>query len=332
MDYNDVPAFLRVVETLSFPRAAELLGTQKSSISRSIKRLESELGVRLLQRTTRRLALTDAGQAFYERAHGAYRGLDDAAATVRDLGKRPSGPIRMAVPTDASVFGLAEGVASFVQKYPAVQVEVALSGRTVDLVSEGFDLALRVGDLADLSLVAKRIGSTDMALFAAPSYLERRGRPKSIAELAQHECVLFRGQKGRAQWVLHGPDGASHKLEVKGSVSADQLSFVLHACEAGAGVALMPPMLLAEAARRSSIVEVLPDYMAKGRPLHLVLPTAAFVPRRVALLRDHLAEHLNRVSMEVKRQCTEHRRTGRPGHVAAPSAMAVNERGRARNA
>ncbi|MEY4581390.1 MAG: hypothetical protein RL701_6093 [Pseudomonadota bacterium] len=307
MDYNDIPAFLRVCETLSFTRAAELLGTQKSSISRSIKRLESELGVRLLQRTTRQLALTEAGQAFYERARGALTGLEDAAAAVRELGAAPSGTIRMTVPTDASVFGLAEAITTFVQKYPAVHVDVSLTGRVVDLVGEGYDLALRVGDLEDSSLVARRVGSTDMPLFAAPRYLAKHGVPKSVAELADHDCVLFRPRHGRLTWSLfEQATGVLHSVDVTGKVAADQLSFVLRACETGAGIALLPPTLAREFATRHELEEVLPGHYAKGRPLQIVLPSAAFVPTRVALLRDHLVEHLTRVASETRRECDAH--------------------------
>src|SRR5260221_3173738 len=140
MDYNDVPLFVRVVDAGSFTAVAALLGVQKSSVSRGIARLERDLGVRLLQRTTRKLALTDAGQAFYERVRAAVTGVDAAASAVRELGGEPRGAVRVTAPPDASTFSIAEAIARFVKRYPAIHVELSLTSRVVDLVAEGFDL------------------------------------------------------------------------------------------------------------------------------------------------------------------------------------------------
>src|SRR5262249_35707706 len=147
MDFNDVPLFVRVVDLGSFTAAAEALGREKSSVSRAISRLEDDLGVRLLQRTTRKLALTDAGQACYERVRVSVASLADAADAVRELGSEPRGLIRLTAPSDAASFGLADVLAQFAVAYPGIRVEVALTSRHVDLVAEGFDMALRAGRL-----------------------------------------------------------------------------------------------------------------------------------------------------------------------------------------
>jgi DNA-binding transcriptional LysR family regulator len=312
MDYNDVPLFIRVVENGSFTKAAEALGVQKSSVSRSLGRLEDELGVRLLQRTTRQLALTDAGQAFYERVRSALSGLDEAAATVRDLGSKPRGVIRMTAPSDTDAFGIAESIAEFVRRYPDVRVELMLTGRVVDLVAEGFDLALRAGPLIDSSLITRSIGTTDLVLLAAPAYLKRRGRPQSLSDLAKHDCVLFRGRNGSALWTLLGPSG-SHDVEVKGQISSDQMSFALRACVAGAGIGLIPPALAREAVQRKELEVVLPGYHVAGTPLHLVLPSSTFIPARVALLRDHLIEHVQRVTALARAECSAHQQNIKGG-------------------
>lgn len=306
IDYNDVALFVRVVETGSFTKAAEALGLQKSSVSRAVSRLEDGLGARLLQRTTRRLGLTDAGQLFYERARGAVAGVDEAASLVLDSGSEPRGLVRLTAPPDAHALGLAEGVAQFVARYPAIQVDLVLTGRVVDLVTDGVDLAVRAGRLADSTLVARRVGSTDLALFAAASYLDRRGRPASPTALAPHDCVLFRARGGRATWNLVGPDG-EEVVEVQGPISADDFAFVARAAIAGAGIALLPVTVAADAVRRGELESLLHLYRVAGGPLHVVLPSSIFVPSRVALLRDFLVEFLTAKLAAVQEQCAEHR-------------------------
>jgi len=303
MDYNDVPVFLRVVELGSFTRAAQALGQQKSSVSRSIGRLEDELGVRLLRRTTRQLSLTDAGQKFYESVRGALGSVDEAVASVRELGGEPRGLIRMTAPSGSDALGFADMIVRFCQRYPAIRVEVVLTGRYVDMVSEGFDLAIRAGQLVDSQLVATRIRMGDHALFAAPSYLDAHGRPAELSELVRHQCVLFRSRGGKATWPLVSLDGTSHTLEVSGALSVDELSFAMAACVAGAGIALLPPELARAAITDGKLELVLSDYRRQSTPLHVVLPSATLVPARVALFRDHLVTELQGLAASAHSEC-----------------------------
>ena len=312
MDYNDIPLFVRVVEDGSFTAAAEKLGLQKSSVSRNVLRLERELGVRLLQRTTRKLSLTEAGQAYYERVRGAVAGVDEAADAARELGGEPRGVVRMTAPPDApQALALAEALASFHEKYPGIHVECELSGRRVDLVAEGFDLAVRGGKLEDSTLVARRIGTPERLPFASPEYLRRRGRPKTLADLARHDCILFRARGGRAVWTLTGARGPEN-VEVTGPLTVDEMTFAMRACAAGLGIALLPTIVAREASLRGEIELALPGYAVTNGDVNVVLPSAAFVPARVTLLRDHLVAHLERLLGEARQQCSKHRaRQGR---------------------
>jgi DNA-binding transcriptional LysR family regulator len=294
MDYNDIPLFVRVVEAHSFTAAAEALGREKSSVSRAIARLESDLGVRLLQRTTRKLALTDAGQAFYERVRTSLSGVEEAASAVRELGSEPRGVIRATAPPDSHIFGLGEALAEFVERYPQIHIDLSLSSRHVDLVAEGFDIAVRAGRLTDSSLVARRIGSTDLAMFASPKYLERRGRPKTLRDLAAHDMLFFR-QRGQATWTLTGPDGRPVTIELHGKLTGDDMSFLTRAAAGGAGIALIPAIHARGPAQRGELELLLPEYKLDGGALHVVLPSSSYVPSRVALLRDFLVERLGRV-------------------------------------
>src|SRR4051812_4792683 len=190
LDLNHVNTFVRVVDAGSFTAAARTLGLPKSSVSRRVSALEGVLRVRLLQRSTRKLVLTEAGRLYFERARAALGGLADASAAVVDMSQEIAGPIRFTASGDKT--GLIAGLLSeFLARYPNVQIEVVLTPRRVDLVTEGFDLALRAGPLVDSSLVVRRLGRSDHALFASRAYLRAAGTPKRVRDLAEHRFVLF---------------------------------------------------------------------------------------------------------------------------------------------
>lgn len=289
-----VATFVSVVEAESFTAAAQVLGLPKSSVSRNVARLEQDLGVRLLQRTTRRLHLTDAGSAFYHKARGALSTLEEAALAAADHGTEARGTVRLTAPVDLGEF-LAEPIARFLCQHPQIQVDLVLTARLVDLVREGFDLALRASRLLkDSSLVARKIGSFSDGLYAAPAYLKRRGTPATLAELERHECLLFRVRGHRSTWTFRGPRG-DEQVAVHGSITVDDMSFILHAVEAGAGIASLPHVLAARLLAAKRLVRVLPEYSQSNADLSLVLPSGRHIPARVALLRDYLIESLKAV-------------------------------------
>ena len=289
MDLNRAATFVKVVQLGSFTAAAKALGLPKSSVSRAVAALEADLGVRLLQRTTRQLHLTDAGRDYVERASGALATLEEAAACVSERGDAPRGRVRMTAAKDADVL-LAPLLARFVQRHPLVQVDVLLTSRRVDLVEEGVDLALRGGVLEDSSLVARKVVDSELGLFASPQYLRRAGRPRALADLARHAFVLYRTDLGRATLKLRGPAG-EEAVEVHGRLSADESGFLVAAAAAGAGVVLVPTHLAAPGLASGALERVLPAY-ALHAGAHLVVPPGRHVPTRVALLRDFLAAEL----------------------------------------
>jgi DNA-binding transcriptional LysR family regulator len=313
MHLDDISLFIRVVEKASFAAVAEELGMQRSSISRAVARLEEALGTRLLQRTTRKLALTDAGQVFFEQVRKAMSGVDDAVNSVREFGSAPRGNVRMTAPPDAEQIGLVDALTTFIAKYPAIHIDVVLTTRVVDLVGEGFDLALRAGRLADSALIARKIGESRLALFAAPAYLKSAGVPKSLADLKNHQCILFRARGFKSTFHMSGPR-RDESVEVTGNLSVDDMAFARDACLAGAGVALLPVELAAKAAQSGRLHLVLPEYYVGGGAVHVVLPSSAFVPSRVALLRDHLVSHIERRLGEAQKDCA---RQGAPRSTKA---------------
>jgi len=295
MDLNRAATFLRVVESGGFTAAALALGLPTSSVSRSVAKLEEDLGVVLLERTTRRVALTEVGRAYFERVRDALAGLDEATAAALDAAREPHGMVRIAVPPDFAPT-LAPVIAAFVQRYPKIRIELSVSARAAERVGEHVDLGLAGGRLPDSSLVSRRIGETTHHLYAAPRYLAARGAPRSLEELARHDAILARA--GAATWELTGPDGVE-AVEVSGAVAGDHLGFVVDATIAGLGIALLPAFATAVHVTSGVLVQVLPAYSTKIQ-LQILTVAARHLPHRVALFRDFLIEQLSS-------QCSKHK-------------------------
>jgi DNA-binding transcriptional LysR family regulator len=292
MDLNRVAAFARVVHDGSFTAAAKALGVPKSSVSRSVAQLEQDLGARLLHRTTRKLHLTDAGTAFYERVARALSDIDEATSVASDTQAEPRGTVRVTAPLDLGVWALAGIVSRFVKIHPTIRVEVSLSTRTVDLVAEGFDLAVRAGTIRDGSLIARKVGTIDAGLYASSHWVKKHTLPTSPADLTKLDCILFKPTNGRTTWALVTADGRKEEVTVTGGVGADDLSFVKKAALAGAGIGLVPDFLCAKEWSSGKLVRVLPDWSLSGAELSIVYPSARFVPQRVAVVRDYLLAEL----------------------------------------
>jgi DNA-binding transcriptional LysR family regulator len=294
MDLNLVATFARVVESGSFTAAARGLGVPTSSVSRAVTRLEEHLGVRLLQRTTRSLSTTEAGARYYQRVRGALGDLGDAGDAVSDLGHEPRGTVRVTAPQDVAGQLLAGIFARFAERHPHITVELSLDNRRIDLVTEGFDLALRAGLLEDSTLVARRVLESELCVFGASSYLKQHGRPRTVGDLAKHRCVRMRSRVvGLVPWRLQGPRGVEH-VEVSGPLVADDFGFISGAVAAGLGLGLLPDVQ----SHVGGLERVLPRHAVRGGALYLVWPSARHVPLRVALLRDHLIAELKRMRKE----------------------------------
>jgi DNA-binding transcriptional LysR family regulator len=291
MDLNRAAIFIRVVDEGGFTAAARALRLPKSSVSRSVSLLEDELGVRLLQRSTRKMKMTEAGAAFYARASPGIAGVEEAAAAVTDLQGSLRGSLKVTAPVDAGVWMLAPLVARFVEMHPDVHIEVILTTRMVDLVAEGFDFGLRAPVMRDSSLMARKLGRIEVALYAAPAYLARRGTPATVAELRQHQCITFRPDRGHATWTLTGPAGPE-TIEVTGPVGADDFSFLHRIVLAGGGIGLLPGFLCHTLTAQGDLVRVLPGYAGAGGAFHLVYPSARYLPRRAVAFRDFVVAAL----------------------------------------
>jgi DNA-binding transcriptional LysR family regulator len=290
MDLHRVSIFVRVVQEGGFTSAAKALSLPKSSVSRAVALLEQEIGARLLRRSTRSIALTEAGTAFFERATQGLAALEEAREAVVSLETEMRGRIRITAPPDAGSWMLSPLIAVFVERHPLVLVEAVLTSRVVELAEEGFDLALRAGPLHDESLVARALPRLDFGIYASAEYLAQHGTPRTVDQLASHRCVLFRAPRGHATWALTGPRGTD-TVEVRGPIATDDFTFALESVARGAGIGLLP-RFLAERCGGPRVERVLPRYTAPGAGVNIVYPAGRYVPRRVAALRDFLVSEL----------------------------------------
>ncbi|HTV23724.1 MAG TPA: LysR substrate-binding domain-containing protein [Polyangiaceae bacterium] len=295
-DLNDLSTFVRVVERGSFAAVGRELSLPTSTVSRAIVRLEAQARVRLLQRTTRASQPTAEGRALYDEVAPALATLRAAGRAIEPSADAPTGRLRVSAPTDLAAGFLAPVLAEFAAKFPALDVELALTNAHSDLVAEGFDVALRATALLkESSLVARKLGVMEHRLYAAPSYIAQHGTPRSANELSRHSLVLFRARQRERTWTLLGAT-SSTSVNVSGRLSGDDFSFVRAMVLAGAGIALMPMANASGDVDAGRLVRVLPALHAKGATLYLVYPSAKNVPARVRAFCEFVLSAFARAS------------------------------------
>lgn len=297
MDLNRAATFVRVVEAGNFTRAAEALGLPTSSVSRSIAKLEDDLGITLLERTTRRVSLTDAGRAFYERAREALAGLEEANSLALDAAQEAHGVVRLAVPLELGTH-IGALLSRFLLEHTRIRIELTFTNRAAEIVGDLVDIGVAIGRLPDSSLVTRRLGEATNKLYAAPAYLVRRGNVRTLADLAKHDAIITRAIAGGARWDLTGPRG-DERIDVTGRIVGDSMQFVTEAAIAGLGVALLPAFVGDRLVAEDKLRPVLPKY-SMLEALHVLTHGGRHLPRRVALVRDYLFSVLAGV-------CTTHK-------------------------
>ncbi|HVK92300.1 MAG TPA: LysR family transcriptional regulator [Mycoplana sp.] len=286
-DLGDLEVFSRVVTTGSMSAAGRALGLAPAVISKRIKRLETHLGTRLLQRTTRQVALTEAGQGFHERVLGILAGIEEAEAFVSGGAGAMRGTLRISAPTSFGRLHIAPHLKSFMEANPELTVNLVLTDNFSDIVGEGFDLAVRIGELEDSSLVARRLASVRRVLSAAPAYIERHGAPRSIADLAHHVCIPPHSQD---VWRLEGPEGPV-VYRPQGTLVTNSSEVVREAVIAGMGIALRSTWDIGPELRDGRLVQVLPQYEgSRNVVLSAIYASRQELPAKVRVFIDYLAE------------------------------------------
>src|SRR3989344_5952020 len=268
LDLNDVAIFVQVVRCGSFAEAARRLGVPPNTLSRRVQQLEAQLGTRLMQRSTRHLTLTNAGQVFLERCSGAVEGLMDAGEELLAVNQEPSGLVRVAAPADFFDFFAMEWLTEFLAAHPKARVDFVLSDGRADLIADRIDVALRGGILEDSSLFA------------------RQGVPDTLQDLAAHDCLVVSHPSGKATWRVSGPDGAQAEVQVAGRFSGNTAQALRKAALAGQGSAQLPSTLTRRDLRAGLLVPVLPQYHRQGHGVHMVYPSRRYLPLAVSAFME----------------------------------------------
>ncbi len=293
LDFNDVAVFVQVVRCGSFAEAARRLGIPPNTLSRRVQQLEAQLGARLMQRSTRKLSLTQAGQDFHDRCAAAVDGLVDAGQALMAGNDEPSGLVRVAAPADFFDFFPMEWLAEFLARYPQVRVDFVLSDASADLIADRIDVAIRGGVLEDSSLIARRVLDDGLdGLVASPAYIAARGMPASLQDLAAHDCLVFAHPSGRATWSLVAQDGTDAEVQVAGRLSGNTVQVLRKAALAGLGIALLPSTMTRRELHAGLLVPVLPHFRREGHGVHLVYASRRHLPSAVQAFIDLVADRL----------------------------------------
>lgn len=293
-DLSAIAAFVRVVEAHSFAAAARQLELSASGVSRAVSRLETRLGVRLLARTTRSLSVTEEGRAFYERCRRILSDLDEATETIGEARDHPRGRLRVAAAMSVGRALVLPHLPEFHERYPDIHLEMVLGDRTLDMVEEGIDCALRVGELADSSMVARRIGQFRTLTAASPAYLEKYGRPQTLDDLARHRCIGYvKPVSGVIPWNFQTPRGRTH-IDIAPMLSLNDHESVIQAGVLGLGLIQSGYAVAATYLKHGKLVPVLEDFETSGPEVWMVYPQRRHLSSRVQVFIDWISEVFER--------------------------------------
>jgi DNA-binding transcriptional LysR family regulator len=291
-DFEGLAIFAKVAEERTFAAAARAMGLSVATVSRGVSRLEDRLGARLLNRSSRQLALTEFGKTVAESAARIYREAEETENSAREQALHPRGLVRLAVPMSFGLRQVAPILPDFFRAYPDVAIDLHLSDAMVDLIGEGFDAALRIAILPDSVLVARKLGPVKRALVAAPDYLERYGAPRHPRELTDRNCLGYAYRARSDTWHLKGPDGAEATVEPTGSLRVTNADALLPTVLAGLAIAELPDFIASEYLRDGRLRTILPNWTLQDGGLYFVTPTLRARPAKVEALAQFFAGRL----------------------------------------
>jgi len=287
---NGMHLFVEVVNQGSFTLAAERTGLSRAQISKSVMQLESFLGTRLLNRTTRKISLTETGQLYFERCVVILQEVEEAEAVASEMTNVPSGNLLLAAPTSFGVLHLQELIPQFVKKYPNVQITLSLSDRFIDVVAEGFDLVIRIAELTDSSLISRHIAPCKRVFCASPEYLNNFGTPQVPHDLSIHRCLTYSNELKPGAWDFHGSKGVE-SVKINGPICSDN-GDVLRSCAiAGLGITLLPTFIVGSDLKAGRLQQVLIDYCPPEIAIYVVFPSRKFLSAKVRSFIEYLADH-----------------------------------------
>ncbi|MEL0619549.1 MULTISPECIES: LysR family transcriptional regulator [Psychrobacter] len=290
---DDMVLFVQVVDEGSFSRVAEKLSLTNSVVSKRIARLEESLNAQLLYRTTRKLSLTDAGRTLYNKAKIAKFAFQEAENAVTGYGEDMKGNIRITMPAVSANLILSESIAEFCKQHPEISVDLQITNRLVDLIEEGFDLAIRTAELEDSSLIARRLIDSQWVICATPDYLERHGTPQTPEQLRSHECLVYKfDHTANGIWPLY-IDGTEQLLPVQGRFHSNHLNAIKQATLSDLGIAFLPQALVYEEMQQNTLIQILQRFTRKKMGMYAVYPKARQPDQKLKLLVSHLRKSLH---------------------------------------
>lgn len=289
---TDIAVFVQVVDSGSFTAAADRLGISKSVVSKYVTRLENQLGARLLNRTTRSLSLTEVGRVFYERSRKGLADIEDAQSEVSRMQSEPRGTLRINVPMSFGILHVAPVLPEFLKLYPDITVDVNFDDRKVDVIEEGFDISVRISELPDSSLIAKRLGPCRHTIVAAPEYLERCGTPRKPEALRDHNIISYRYQESALTWHFQTPDSKPTAVTVSGSLIMNSSLAIRAALLEGVGIARIPTFVVGKDIREGRLIPILRDYEILDVTIYLVYPQRRHLSPKVRAFVDFMAERV----------------------------------------
>lgn len=287
---TEMEAFATVVDQGGFTDAARKMGISKSAVSKHVSSLESRLGARLLNRTTRRVSPTEIGLAYYDRARRVLNDAGEADALVSSMQSAPSGLLRISVATDFGVNHMSPILGDFLVDFPDITVNMVLNNRYVELISEGFDLAIRIGEMEDSSLRARKLTETNKRLIASPKYLEEHGRPQKIDDLNEHKLLHYSNQSAGNVWKLTAPSGEKRQVRTQGWLTVNDGQSLLNACVSGLGIAYLPSFLYADAVNDGLVEDAMPDLPMETQGIYAVYPPGRYTQPKVRTFIDFLVD------------------------------------------
>lgn len=285
---TEMEAFATVVDQGGFTDAARKMGISKSAVSKHVSSLEARLGARLLNRTTRRVSPTEIGLAYYDRARRVLNDAGEADALVTSMQSAPSGLLRISVATDFGVNHLSPVLGDFLSEFPDITVNMVLNNRFVELISEGFDMAIRIGELEDSTLRARKLTETTKRMVASPNYFEEFGQPEKIDDLSNHKLLHYSNQSSGSVWKITAPSGEKRQVRTSGWLSVNDGQSLLNAAVSGLGIAYLPSYLYADAMKKGEIVEAMPELPVEKQGIYAVYPPGRFTQPKVRAFIDFL--------------------------------------------
>ena len=289
--FSTIPVFTAVVELGSFSQASRKLGVTKSAVSKKISSLEAHLGVKLIQRTTRKLSLTEAGEQYYSYIHRAKTLVNEGEDAISSLQGTPSGHLKVSVPMVFGQLHIAPLLSEFLIRFPNIKLSLSMDDKVVDLVQDGLDMVLRIGELSDSNLVARKLSRCRSVLCGSPSYFKKHGEPQELNDLKQHNCLYYSYYRSGLEWVFDGPNG-SERIKPDGNIQVNNSDVLKLLMLDDIGLCQMPLFLVEQELNSGALVTTLEQYKLPEHGIYAVYPQRSFIPEKLKVFLNYLEEKL----------------------------------------